>query len=72
MEETKYHDRRQGLWQEQFAAGLSFDDYVATGSEQQQADWSAARERVVLTVEQEAMLGSWPRQMNVLILSGIW
>ncbi len=55
-----------------FDEGLEYNDYVATGNPGQQAGWVGIDARVVLTEAQRALLGSFTRQINVLVVSGIW
>jgi thiol-disulfide isomerase/thioredoxin len=53
-------------------AGLSYADYLATGKAQQQQDWQAIYDQSQLTNAQTALLGSFTRKVNVIMLSGIW
>jgi len=53
-------------------AGLSYSDYLATGNEKQQADWTRIYDSVGLTHHQHELVGSFTRKMNVICLSGIW
>ncbi len=58
--------------QTKFSAGLRYDDYVATGTDAQQANWQRFFEQVRLTPSQTALIGSFTRDLNVLVLSGVW
>jgi thiol-disulfide isomerase/thioredoxin len=58
--------------QDKHAAGLSYGDYLATGTAKQQADWTATYDAAELTPEQHRLVASFQRQLNVLCLSGIW
>ncbi len=53
-------------------AGLSYSDYLATGTPQQQDDWRAIYDQAALSDQQQALLGSFSRKVNVIGLSGIW
>jgi Thioredoxin len=53
-------------------AGLTYADYLATGTPQQTRDWQAIYDQSPLTRPQAALLGSFTRKINVLGLSGIW
>ena len=53
-------------------AGLGYADYVATGKPQQQQDWQTIYDQASLTEAQAALLGSFTRKLNVIVLSGIW
>jgi thioredoxin-like negative regulator of GroEL len=55
-----------------FAAGLAYDYYVKTGTDEQQRRWAQAFETCKLTGPQFKLLESFVRQMNVLVVSGIW
>ena len=55
-----------------FAAGLSYSDYVATGTAEQQRRWTLVYEAATLLPAQRALLGGFVRRMNVLVVSGIW
>jgi thiol-disulfide isomerase/thioredoxin len=54
----------------QFA--LPFDAYVSRGAAHQRESWRASHDRVLLTGEQAALVSSFRRQMNVIVLSGLW
>lgn len=53
-------------------AGLAWADYLASGNVDQQAAWKKVYDQVELTDAQKKMLGSSVREMNVIVLSGIW
>ncbi|WP_428389613.1 thioredoxin family protein [Mucisphaera sp.] len=53
-------------------AGLVYDDYMATGTDQQQKNWREVYDRAALTDAQQALLGDFVREIRVLALSGIW
>ena len=53
-------------------AGLSYEQYLATGTEQQQENWTKVYNQVTLTDGQKSLLGGFTRQMKVIGLSGIW
>ena len=53
-------------------AGLDYESYLATGTDQQRADWSAVYERAGLTERQRELVAGFTREMKVIVLSGIW
>ncbi len=53
-------------------AGLCYADYLATGKDQQQQDWQTIYDQASLADAQAALLGSFTRKVNVIVLSGIW
>lgn len=55
-----------------FEQGLAYDDYVKTGTEEQQRRWNDFAKLVALTDVHRTLLGGFVRQMNVLCVSGIW
>jgi hypothetical protein len=55
-----------------FSAALPYAEYVATGSEEHQRRWHQAMDASSLTQAQSALLASFTREMNILVVSGIW
>ncbi len=55
-----------------FQAGLAYDQYVKTGSPDQQDNWKRMHERVKLTPAQTELLRGFTRHMPVLVISGMW
>ncbi len=55
-----------------FDKGLSFSDYIKSGSESQQENWINADKRISLRPEQVSLLASFSRHMPVLVISGMW
>ncbi len=55
-----------------FEAALSYDRYLGTGTPKQQADWARVHEQAGLTDAQRGLLLGFVRDMNVLVVSGIW
>lgn len=55
-----------------FAAGRGYDAYVAGGTADQKARWSAFHARVRLTDAQRAVVAGFERRVNVLVVSGLW
>lgn len=55
-----------------FLAGLSFEPYIATGTPDQCASWKRIHDQAILSAAQRGLLESFTRQVNVLVLSGIW
>jgi thiol-disulfide isomerase/thioredoxin len=54
------------------AAGRTYADYLATGTQQQQENWTRVYEQATLTATQQTLVGSFVRRINVIGLSGIW
>lgn len=55
-----------------FAAGLTYDDYVRTGTPAQVQAWNAIFQRAVLKPDQVRLVQGFVREMKVLVVSGIW
>lgn len=72
MGSSELYDIRSQLWRDAFSTALSYADYLATGTPAQQERWNAYRERYSLTAEQRATAAGFSRELNVLVLSGIW
>jgi len=53
-------------------AGLAYADYVATGKPAQTEGWQVIYDQVQLAADQQQLLGSFTRQINVVVVSGIW
>jgi hypothetical protein len=57
---------------DKFAAALPYDRYVLTGTEEQQRRWKQVYDVAALNDRQKQLIGGFVREMNVLIVSGIW
>ena len=57
---------------DKFAAALPYADYVKTGTEEKARRWHQAFDLAKLTDAQTQLISSFTRQMNVLVVSGIW
>jgi hypothetical protein len=56
-----------------FEAGLPLAEFLAKyGTEAHRARWKLAAEQTSLTDEQRALLGTFTRRLNVLVLAGAW
>jgi thiol-disulfide isomerase/thioredoxin len=55
-----------------FAHAHTYDQYVRTGTGEQQRRWKDALEDVSLTPQQRALLAGFVREMKVLVISGVW
>ncbi len=55
-----------------FAAALSYDAYVKTGTPDQQASWGAFLAKAALTNAQRSLVASFTRRVHVLVSSGTW
>jgi hypothetical protein len=55
-----------------FAAALPFDQYVASGTPDQQENWRRIHQRIILSPAQSQLIKGFQRRMNVLVSSGLW
>lgn len=55
-----------------FNQALSFADYVASGTPDQQSTWNAIHARISLTPAQRTLVQGFERRVNVLVSSGLW
>jgi thiol-disulfide isomerase/thioredoxin len=56
----------------QFASGLSYDRYLQNGTEEQRRRWTQVYDAAQLTDAQTELIGSFVREMKILVFSGIW
>lgn len=56
----------------EFSKGMAYTHYVALGTVAQREAWGRSHERVRLTARQEDLIGSFTREMKVLVTSGLW
>jgi thiol-disulfide isomerase/thioredoxin len=57
---------------EKFQAALPYEKYVAGGTEEQQRRWRTVLDACHLTEAQRLLVGGFVRDINVLVVSGIW
>lgn len=55
-----------------FAAALPYDRYVHTGTDEHRRRWQQVYDAAQITAAQKSLVAGFVRQMNVLIISGIW
>jgi len=55
-----------------FAKGLPFDQYIASGTPEQQSRWTQVTEAIKVTADQTTLFSTFTREMKVLIISGLW
>lgn len=57
---------------EKFSAGLPYERYVLTGTDEQQRRWKQVYDVARITDRQKELISGFARDMKVLISSGIW
>lgn len=67
-----YLDLRQECYRDAWSAALDYGAYLAASEEKHRVRWQAALERTALTEAQRHLLGSFTRQLRLLVLSGVW
>ncbi|CAN5695788.1 hypothetical protein BH11PLA1_BH11PLA1_03380 [soil metagenome] len=55
-----------------FDAARPYDEYVAGGAAHEQQNWKTFAARLALKPEQAALIESFARRINVLVISGLW
>jgi thiol-disulfide isomerase/thioredoxin len=55
-----------------FAAAFSYDDYLKTGTEEQQRRWQQVYAATSLSGSQKQFVARIAREMKLLVVSGIW
>lgn len=55
-----------------FETALPYDQYVRTGTDEQQRRWKQVYDVAAITAEQGQLLKGFVREMKVLVVSGIW
>lgn len=65
-------DSHSELFRTAFERGASYRDYLKTASPEQLERWQSFASAIEIAPSQRALLASFKRQMNVLVLSGIW
>ena len=59
-------------YRDHFVRAKPYAAYVATGTPDQQAKWREFHGRVKLTPAQTALISSFSRRVNLLVISGVW
>src|SRR5580704_1238852 len=59
-------------FKDKFAAAFPYDRYVQTGTEEQFRRWKQVYDAAAISEPQKNLLAGFVRQMNLLIISGIW
>jgi thiol-disulfide isomerase/thioredoxin len=57
---------------DRFAAGLSYEEYLHRGNEEQQRRWKQVYDAAHLTAAQKELVKGSERKMKILVFSGIW
>jgi thiol-disulfide isomerase/thioredoxin len=57
---------------DQFASALPYEQYIATGNEEQQRRWTQVYHVAQLDTTQTQLVSGFVRKMRVLVHSGIW
>jgi len=55
-----------------FDRALPYKDYVADGTEEQQRRWQQVYDAAYINSVQQELINSFTREMNVLVISGVW
>jgi thiol-disulfide isomerase/thioredoxin len=55
-----------------FSQAQPYEQYVASGTDEQQRRWRQVYDAATLTAAQRQLLGGFGREMHLLVISGIW
>lgn len=62
----------RSLLETTFRSAHTYDQHVATGTPAQQSAWRAIHDQARLNDAQHSLISGFTREMNVLVLSGVW
>lgn len=65
-------DPHSDLFRTAFSQAVSYQEHISTGSSAHQERWAVAYANVELDPSQIALLSSFKRVLNILVLSGTW
>ena len=71
-EQAKYYDKRSEFFSKVFEQGLDFETYLEKGPEKHSSRWREFASLIELSEEQKNQITGFKRQMNVVVMSGIW
>ncbi len=71
-DKPKYYDVRQDFWKKQWASGDTYEAYLDSSEPDKKAKWDDVHARLQLTDEQAQTVDGFARELNVLVLSGVW
>ncbi len=69
---SPYHDKRQELFRHYFERSKPYEQYLASGSSDYALRWREFEKKVSLGATSRSILQQFKRQMNLLVLSGVW
>ncbi len=65
-------DNKSSFFKSYFEKSLSYDDFIKSGTEAQAEKWKNFSSKIQLSNLQKEFLSGFKREMNILVLSGIW
>lgn len=60
------------FFRQKFEHGQSYQQHIATGNEAQRERWRQMDSAARLSPQQAELIGTFTRQMHILIISGVW
>jgi hypothetical protein len=57
---------------QQFSLAVNYEKYLATGKDDQRQRWQRVYDAASMNATQRELIGGFVRQMNILVVSGIW
>lgn len=71
-EKPKYYDLRADFFKSYFEKGQKFADYIANSDATHAERWKNYQKNIALSSQQKEVISSFVREMNILVMSGIW
>lgn len=65
-------DKRSIFFKEYFNNALDYDAFVESGNQHEKDKWHSITKSISLNSQQSNLISSFKRQMNVLVLAGLW
>lgn len=70
---TKYRDIRSAFWKTHFRTALDYESYLESSDPKRAAHWRTLAEKIPeLSTEQTKRVQGHGRELNVLMVSGVW
>ncbi|MBL7662605.1 thioredoxin family protein [bacterium] len=67
-----YFDKRQEFFKSYFELAQTYEEYLKTAEPAHRARWDTFKSKITINSEQKAVLKSFIRELNILVMSGTW
>lgn len=72
MTTSTLFDNRSDFFKSYFEKAAPYEDFVNSGTPREQEKWRTIEDKVLLTPQQSELLSTFSRELNVLVLAGLW